>query len=443
VSQLITAPELRAVVGQIRRQQVVDVARACVFVGALLLAWVSLRPFVDLGDSQLRDASTGNESLTYLVFGCLAVLSIALAVRDNAPGLLTLISPSYILFGGWMFATVILSLDPGTSMRRFAATLLVAAVAASLMLLPKTESELARWFGISALALLAVCYLGILIVPNLSIHLASDLLEQALAGDWRGSFGHKNVAAGMMAMLLFIGIYGVRSGAWLSGTAIIGLASLFLLYSAGKSSLALCFTVLVLTSLTTIVRSLLLRAMMLLMPLVLLNMLSVGTVMSDGLAEIAKKLPLDASFTGRTDVWTFAFEALQLRLFTGYGFEAFWGSSAIRNLPEGMEWTATAAHSHNGYLDTALGIGLPGLVLLVAVLVIAPLRNFHAADRGGNKGPLAMLLLRIWLFGLYLSSLESFFLDRADPLWFTFLVAVFGLHYLARFRLRNSLQNCA
>jgi hypothetical protein len=27
--------------------------------------------------------------------------------------------------------------------------------------------------------------------------------------------------------------------------------------------------------------------------------------------------------------------------------------------------------------------------------------------------------------------------DRADPLWFTFLVAVFGLHYLARFRVRE------
>ena len=45
-----------------------------------------------------------------------------------------------------------------------------------------------------------------------------------------------------------------------------------------------------------------------------------------------------------------------------------------------------------------------------------------------------MMLLRIWLFGLYLSSMESFFLDRSDPLWFTFLLAVFGLHYLARFR---------
>ena len=80
-----------------------------------------------------------------------------------------------------------------------------------------------------------------------------------------------------------------------------------------------------------------------------------------------------------------------------------------------MEWAEYASHSHNGYLDTALSMGLPGLALLIVVLVIVPLRNFQAADRGGNNGPLTMAFLRIWLFGLYLSSLESFFLDRADP----------------------------
>jgi len=68
------------------------------------------------------------------------------------------------------------------------------------------------------------------------------------------------------------------------------------------------------------------------------------------------------------------------------------------------------------------------------VLVILPLRNFQRATEGGNNGPLATALLRIWLFGLYLSTMESFFLDRSDPIWFTFLLAVFGLHYLARFR---------
>ena len=147
----------------------------------------------------------------------------------------------------------------------------------------------------------------------------------------------------------------------------IGLASLFLLYSAGKSSLTLCFAVLLLTSLTSVVRSFWLRAVMLLTPL--------------RAAEHAERrhrderyaLPRSPSccrwtraFTGRTDIWNFALQSLQPRLATGYGFASFWGSSAIQNLPEGKEWAAYAAHSHNGYLDTALGMGLPGLALLIA-----------------------------------------------------------------------------
>jgi O-antigen ligase len=294
-----------------------------------------------------------------------------------------------------------------------------------------------RWLSIAALTLLAICYLGILLAPNLSIHLATDAQEPALAGDWRGSFGHKNAAAPVMVFLLFIGIYVSRLGALLSGAAIIGFAGLFLLFSGGKSAFALCIFVLLLTGLVLFIKALWLRAVVILTPLLTLNLLSVGTVISDGLENIAKMLPFDTTFTGRTDIWTFAFQALQQRLTTGYGFAAFWGSSSIKDLPEGKEWAEFASHSHNGYLDTALAMGLPGLLLLIAVLVIGPLKNFHAADRGGNNGPLATMLLQIWLFGLYLSSMESFFLDRADPLWFMFLLGVFGLHYLARFRVSD------
>jgi O-antigen ligase len=437
VSQFVTTSEVRAVVGGLRRQQVLDIVRGATFVGTLLLAWISLHPFPDLGDMQIGDASTGNEVTTYAAFGGLAVLTIMLAMRDSVPGLASLPTRPFVLFCLWVGVTIVLSLDPATSIRRFALTACVVVTAAALMLLPKSQNELMRWFSIAALVLLAVCYLGIVFAPNLSIHLATDPQEPGLAGNWRGSFGHKNEAAAMMAMLLFLGIYIIRCGAWISGAVIIGFSALFLLYSAGKSSLTLFFAVLVLTSLTSVVRSFWLRVVMLLIPLFLLNLLSVGTVMFEGLADIAKLLPLDATFTGRTDIWTFAVQSLQERLLTGYGFSSFWGSSAVQNLPEGKEWAAFAAHSHNGYLDTALGMGLPGLALLIVALVIAPLRNFHNADLGGNNGPLAMVLLRIWLFGLYLSSMESFFLDRSDPLWFTLLLAVFGLHYLARFRLRE------
>jgi len=436
VTALVTTSEVGTVLGRLRRLEVMDLVRGATFVGALLLAWISLHPFPDLGSEQLADGTTGQEVPTYLAFGCLGLLALTLALRDSWRGLSTLPTPAFMLFGGWVLISVVLSQDPGISARRLALTLCVVTIAAAIMLLPKSQHELMRWFSLAALALLAVCYLGILLAPSVSIHLVTDIQEPQLAGNWRGVFGHKNMAAGVMAMLLFIGVYVLRSGAWISGFITILLSLVFLLNTAGKASLALTLVVLALTSALGLVRAAWLRVGMVLTLLVLLNLFSVGTVMFDSVAELAQKLPLDASFTGRSDIWNFAVEALRLRLATGYGFAAFWGTGAIQNLSEGREWAEYASHSHNGYLDTALATGLPGLGLLVIALVIAPLRNVQRAERGGNGGPLLLLLTQIWLFGLCLSSLESFFFDGADPLWFTFLLAVFGLHYLARFRLR-------
>ena len=64
--------------------------------------------------------------------------------------------------------------------------------------------------------------------------------------------------------------------------------------------------------------------------------------------------------------------------------------------------------------------------------VILPLRNYLAARHGGADPALLLLLLQIWLFGVYLSVMESFMYLRFHPTWITFLFAVFGLHYLAR-----------
>ncbi len=109
-----------------------DLVRGAAFIGALLLAWMTLHPFVDLGDQQLKDPTSGNEATTYLAFGGLAVLTAALAMRDNIRGLATLLTPAYLLFGGWIVVTVVLSQDPGTSVKRLALTACVIAVTATL-----------------------------------------------------------------------------------------------------------------------------------------------------------------------------------------------------------------------------------------------------------------------------------------------------------------------
>ena len=49
-----------------------------------------------------------------------------------------------------------------------------------------------------------------LLVPDLTIHQLTDLTETDIAGDWRGIYGHKNIAAAMMAVLVFVGWFVAR-----------------------------------------------------------------------------------------------------------------------------------------------------------------------------------------------------------------------------------------
>ena len=57
MSQFVTSSDVRAVIGGLQRRQVMDLLRGATFIGALLLAWVTLRPFTDLREQDLRDRS--------------------------------------------------------------------------------------------------------------------------------------------------------------------------------------------------------------------------------------------------------------------------------------------------------------------------------------------------------------------------------------------------
>jgi O-antigen ligase len=420
----------------LERIQAAQMLRGALFIVVFLLVWISLDPFPNLGDATTIDVAAGR-GLTYASFGLLAILSLALVAWRHAEALRSFISAPYILFGCWMCINLLMSRDPGGSMLRFVLTTSVFVVAATVLLLPETARELNAWLGVAVLSFLAVCYLGVLMTPDLAIHQATDASEHHLAGDWRGVFSHKNSASAVMAMLIFVGIYLTRSGAMLVGPLISALSAVFLLFAAGKSATGLCLVTLVIVELVVAFRGFWLRALLCFLPLIVLNLLGIGAVISPSLHAISGLLPFDTSFTGRDEVWGFAFESIAQRPVFGWGYLAFWGTSFLRDVVPGgavNDWVVLASHSHNSYLDSALALGIPGLLLLMVILVFVPLRNFHlAAERDGTM-PLAKMFLRIWLFGVYLASLESFFLDRTDPVWFTFLVAVIGLHYLSRFR---------
>jgi len=163
----------------------------------------------------------------------------------------------------------------------------------------------------------------------------------------------------------------------------------------------------------------------------LLNFLSVGSVVSETAKAILEKLPIDTTFTGRTEIWDFAIANIADRPIRGYGFQSFWHSEIVRaNADKGADWAILANTSHNTYVDLALTVGIPGLLLIILGFVILPLVDFHKTVLNDGNRALASFFLMLWLFSIYLGSFEAVFFMRADAPWFVLALAVCGLRML-------------
>ncbi len=412
----------------------VQAARCLVAVAALLLVLVTLDPFPDLRSEDVTAVVGGRMALTYIVFGLLAVVAVLFVAATDAPALKSLVTPLHLCLVGWLLINIVFSESRGVSIQRFVLAASVTSLAVLLPLLPPTQRSFNLCLGAAALVLLALCYLGVFLAPQYSMHTALDLTEPQLAGDWRGSFGHKNIASPVMTILAYVGIYLCAVGSFVMGPAIAALAGIFLIFTGGKTSTALCLAIYGLASLVCVTRSLWLKRIICFAPLIVMNLLTVGTAGSPALASVTRLLPIDPTFTGRSDIWQFALGAVAERPVLGHGYAAFWDSVTERETAKGAEWATTAAHSHNSYLDLAVTIGVPGLVLVILIFVLSPLKNFQTAQAHSHSSGLAKLLLTIWLFCLYYGTTETFLLDRQNPIWFMFALAVAGLHFLARFQ---------
>ncbi|MFT4118413.1 O-antigen ligase family protein [Bradyrhizobium sp.] len=422
---------LRAVLAKLN---VVSAARCLIAFIALLLIFVTLEPYPDLRNPDVTNVVSGRMALTYVSFGLLAAAAVLFAVATDGPSLKTLITPLHLCLVGWMLINVLLSESREISIQRFVLAASVTSLAVLFPLLPPTQRSFNLCLGGAALVLLALCYLGVFLAPQYSIHTALDITEPQLAGDWRGTFQHKNVASPVMTILVYVGVYLSTVGSFVMGPAIAVLAGVFLIFTGGKTSSVLCLAIFALASLVYAIRSLWLKRIICFAPLIVMNLLTVGSAISPALGTITRLLPVDPTFTGRSDIWEFALAAVAEKPIIGHGYAAFWDDVTERQTAKGAEWAVTAAHSHNSYLDLAITIGIPGLLLVVLIFVWTPLRNFQTAQAESRSGALARLFLTIWLFGLYYGTTETFLLERQNPIWFLFALAVAGLHFLARFQ---------
>ena len=216
-------------------------------------------------------------------------------------------------------------------------------------------------------------------------------------GAWKGIYDYKNTFGSMMvlgAVTLFLLPIERPIERVLRWVGLAFCVVLILLTTSKTALVVLC----AMTAMLTFYRKFRWQGKLsvILLDLGVLVMGCVTTVLLNTWVDVVKGLGKDPTLSGRTYIWQVVGFHFWEKPWFGFGRGAFWA-------PE-SRYPSTAAlffgdqyvppHAHNGFIDTALDIGLVGLALFLICFVVAylqALRRAYAPKYSEDLFPLAFL----------------------------------------------------
>jgi len=402
---------------------------------------VSFRPFQPTGalagpDSLPSEGGDIVNQVGFLSLGMVAIFSL-LGYVDRQR-LVALLSPWWLLLLGFFVFSVLNAANSDAATRASIFTFLAIVSIAAVVSLPRDADAFSTVVASAGFVVVGLSFIGLVVVPGAAMHTGNGV-EPEFAGLWRGVFSHKNVAGPVMACLSFGGIYLLRRGWTKAGIALFAGAMIFTINTGSKTTAGLVPLSILIEMMPTLIGMRLLTPILMTIALVGFAAGTLGIVFIEPLKELANSWVPGLDYTGRTALWDYAGHFIAERPWTGYGFQSFWGSPLVTQKDQFFDdaWDIRGVvHGHDGYIDIALQMGLPGLVVAVFAFAIAPMRDYMRIPLYKENVYLGDLFMMIVLFTTLNAFLESFFLRRADPVWLLLVFGLLGLRISARFPIR-------
>lgn len=313
-----------------------------------------------------------------------------------------------------VFASTLWSIDPAATLRRAVAlafTTLAGWVIAS------------RWSWAALAELIGACFAIDGVLSLILGALVPDMgrMSELFPGAWRGLWLEKNGLAGMMSIgfmaqvaaaiyvprrrWLWIAMALVSFGLVVLSQSKTGLVSMMF----GLLIMGLCLfcrrgpVASILAIWAAVAGAIAVAAVLILAPDLLLGLLG-----------------KDATLTGRTVLWSAALRQLAHQPILGFGYGVLWDHTSTWYPGAWITHDAgfQAGHAHNGWLETALGMGLVGLSVWTLYFLQVAGRGLREIFRPSN-GLLALPFLA--LFALR-SMTEVSVLDYHDVEWTLFVL---------------------
>jgi exopolysaccharide production protein ExoQ len=404
---------------------------ALAFVGLLLLIFVGLDAFspppVVAEFGGVEEASHGDVIRQIAYLGVAVLIGLA-ALQRFGIGALRTIPFSMALLLSWCLASALWAPETNIVLRRGG---LEVVVVVSLILSVETIGA-PRAFAIWRWLLAAVLLVNFLSIPLVaSARHGAGEIDPGLVGNWRGLYGHKNIAGSVCALTAILFVF-TRNGRrnWI-GLGIAAAACFFLAMSHSKSSAGFLVISLVAGFLYSVGwRDGLSRAVLAVLA-ALFAVALITFVLLDA-DVLARALEDPTEFTGRSEIWLAELRYIADHPFLGSGFGTFTnmrGVSPLHNYVSGS-WVDAVSHGHNGYLQVLVTIGGIGFLLAMLALVAAPMRRFWSLD--WDESGFKPMLFALFVFAVLHNFMESDFLEGDGVIWAALLLVIAALNSTAR-----------
>lgn len=400
-----------------------------VFLAFLALAFVGLTPFSPpspllAGVVVQTGAGDMARQLCYLAVFSAIVFG---AVRQRGLESLSALPLVLLVLLAWCVASALWSAEPAITIRRsgLAVVLVVSAMLSVESVGAQRSLVLWRWV---LLAVLVVNIVSVKFIPA-AMHQPGELDTQ-LVGNWRGLYGHKNIAGSVGALTALLFLFSPSPTIWrkLLDLAVVTAAVFFTVMTHSKSSLGLLVVALFAGGVYRIAwrreidRTIAIVAVLLLVTAVAVLFMADQNV-------VARLLDDPQQFTGRTEIWRAELAYIRDHPVFGAGFGTFTNTGAVSPLARYISgWVTEASQGHNGYLQLLMTTGGVGFALAVLSLIVLPGIDFWR--RGDTV--LKALLFSLFVFLLLHNLMETDFLEGDGVTWVAFLLMIAMLGNLRR-----------
>jgi O-antigen ligase len=263
-----------------------------------------------------------------------------------------------------------------------------------LQLFARAFSFAAIWF-----ALFSILY--VVFLPYYGVHQQTDFAQQIHAGSWRGTYSHKNNFGGVAAAFAVVAMFSGRTVLPSTAGRLLLLGVLLFMVYKSNSATALLLSCVGPVTVIALLRLTRMQQLLLALCIVPVALLVLGN--AESLVEL---LGRDLTFTGRTSLWSYAFDAVIQRPLTGYGF----GSTTYGDFMVTIYRIFSLFDPHNGYLDLLLGTGLVGLSLFAMSIfdMMKVSRGLVHRDRVSREAAMVVFcLMATWVFANLSESQEK------------------------------------